>query len=436
MKLFGFSGGVHPPERKELTEEKKIEVLKPPKYLYISLLQHIGAPLDAVVEKGAVVRKGEKIADSKAFLSVPVHSPVSGKVVDIEVLPYAVSGKIKTIVIENDEQEREVEYSGNSDYSKLTKEELLSKIREMGVVGQGGAAFPTHVKLNPPADAKIDTLLINGAECEPYLNSDNRVMIEQPKEIIEGIKIMLHILGIRKAIIAIENNKHSAIEILTKETAGTDIEIAVLPTKYPQGGEKQLIKAVLNRVVPAKKLPSEVGVVVQNVSTAKAVYDGVVLGIPLIERVVTVSGKGVKNPVNILARIGTQFKEMLEYAGFDEVKTDKIVMGGPMMGIAQYSSSVSMIKGTSGLLALTSEETGNIKRRSCISCGKCIEACPMNLMPLNYALCAKFEKWEEMERYNLMDCIECGSCAYTCPSKRPLTEAIKIGKSKLRSMKK
>lgn len=436
MKLFTFKGGIHPLERKELCEDRKIEIFKAPKKLYISLLQHIGAPLDPIVKVGDYVKAGQKIADSKAFLSSPVHSPVSGKVLEIVIYPFPISGKIKTIVIENDEKDTWEECEKIEDYKNLTKEEVLNLIREKGIVGQGGAAFPTYVKLNPPKDKKIDTLLLNGAECEPYLNADNRVMIEYADEMIEGIKIMLYVLGIKKAILAIENNKYEAISHLNQKLLKEkNIELAIVKTKYPQGGEKQLIKAVLNREVPAKQLPSEVGAVVQNVGTAKAIYDAIILGKPLVERVLTVSGLGVAEQKNLMVKIGTPFKNILEHVGIDREITEKLIMGGPMMGLAQYTDVVPVIKGTSGILALSKKELNSYKSKSCISCGKCIDVCPMNLMPLMYAKLGRFEEWKEMDRYNLLDCIECGSCAYICPANRPLTESIKVGKSKLRMLK-
>lgn len=437
MKLFTFKGGVHPPDRKKITENKPIEKMPVPKKVYISLLQHIGSPLESLVKPGDMVKIGQKIAESKAFLSVPVHSSVSGKVIKIEKHPFPVNGKINTIIIENDEKDEWIDLEKNKDYNKLTKEELMAIIKDKGIVGQGGAAFPTWVKLDPPKDSKIDTLLLNGAECEPYLNADNRLMIEEPHKIIEGIKIILKVLGIEKAVIGIENNKKEAYEKI-KEAIKDDtrITIAMLKTKYPQGGEKQLIKAVLGREVPSKQLPSKVGVVVQNTGTAKTIYDAVVEGKPIIERVLTVSGSGVKEPKNLLVRIGTQFSEILEYCKIDRDATLKIISGGPMMGIAQYTDEVPIIKGTSGILAFTKEEASAYEANSCISCGKCIDVCPMNLVPLMFAKLARFNKWVDMDEYNLMDCIECGSCAYICPSNRPLTEAIKIGKSKVRTLKK
>lgn len=435
MRFFGFRGGVHPPENKLQTENMPVEVLKAPKMIYVALLQHIGSPLDPIVKIGEKVLKGQKIADSAAFMSSPIHSPVSGTVKKIEEHVFPLMGRIKTIIIENDEQETWTELSKIEDWKSADKKELLAMIREKGIVGIGGASFPTHIKLNPPADTKIDTLLLNGAECEPYLNSDNRLMLEHPEKIINGIQIIKKILGIEKAIVGIEENKPEAIASMKKAAEGSGVEIAPLKTKYPQGGEKQLIKAVLDRQVPSGKLPSAVGVVVQNTGTAAAIYDGIVNGIPLIEKVVTVSGKAIKTPKNVKIAIGTPFSYLLDSCGVEREAIDKLVMGGPMMGMAQFSEDAPVIKGTSGLLALTKQETNPYKPKSCIGCAKCVDVCPMGLEPLMFARLAAFEQWEQIGSYNLMDCIECGSCAYICPANRPLTEAIKIGKSKLRSMK-
>ncbi|MBZ4684149.1 MAG: H+/Na+-translocating ferredoxin:NAD+ oxidoreductase subunit [Fusobacteriaceae bacterium] len=435
MKLFSFKGGIHPPENKDLTENLKIEDFKVPKEICVPLLQHIGVVLEPLVKVGDRVKKGQKIGDSSGFLSSPVHSPVSGIVKKIEIRPFPVSGRVNTIIIENDYEEEIFEYPKYEDYEKLTKDELLKIVREMGIVGQGGATFPTHIKLNPPKDKKIDVLLINGAECEPYLNADNRLMLEQTEKVVKGIDIFRHILGVKRVVIGIEENKEEAIHKMKEEASKYGMEIAVLKTKYPQGGEKQLIKAVLDREVPSGKLPSEVGVVVQNTATALSVYEAVIEGKPVIEKVLTVSGLGVKTPKNLRVRIGTQFKEILEYVEIDREKTEKLVMGGPMMGLAQHTEEVPVIKGTSGILALTKKEMNPYKSRACITCGKCVDACPMNLSPLMYAKLARFEEWEEMDKYDLLDCIECGSCSFVCPANRPLTEGIKIGKAKLRAMK-
>ena len=435
MKLFTFKGGVHPSENKVQTENEAIQTFDAPKMVHVALLQHIGAPLNALVKPGDRVLKGQKIADSEAFMSAPVHSSVSGVVKKIEFLPFPLSGKVNTIIIENDGEEELAELTTIKDWKTAPKEDLLAMIREKGIVGVGGACFPTHIKLNPPKDVTIDTLVMNGAECEPYLNADNRLMLEDPKSIIEGIKIIMHVLGVKNAKIGIENNKPEAIASMIKASEGDNgIEVCPLKTQYPQGGEKQLIKAILDREVPSGKLPSAVGVVVQNTATAALVYEGIVKGMPLIEKVVTISGKAIKKPMNLKVRIGTMFRDMLDYAGVEREEVDKLVMGGPMMGMAQHSEDVPVVKGTSGLLALTTAETNPCKAKNCILCGKCIGACPMGLEPLMYAKLAKFNQWEEMGKYKLMDCISCGSCSYICPANRPLTEAINIGKAKLRAM--
>lgn len=436
MNLFTFKGGVHPPENKLQTENLKTEVFKASKMLYVPMLQHIGAPLEPTVKVGERVLKGQKIGDSEAFVSSPVHSPVSGTVKKIDIMPFPLSGKVTTIVIENDEQEEWAELTKLENWESATNEELLKMVREKGIVGIGGACFPTHIKLNPPKDVKIDTLLLNGAECEPYLNSDNRLMLEEPHKIIEGIKIIMKLLNVENAHIGIEDNKPEAIASMQKACEGTKIKVATLKTQYPQGGEKQLIKAILDRDVPSGGLPSAVGVVVQNTGTASALYEGLVEGVPIIEKIVTVSGLAVGKPMNLKVRVGTMFNEILDYTETNRENIDKLVMGGPMMGMAQPSEIVPVIKGTSGLLALTKEETNPYKPKSCIVCGKCIKACPMKLLPNMYAKLARFKNWEEMGEYNLMDCIECGSCSYICPANRPLTEAIKIGKAKLRTLKK
>ncbi len=436
MGLFTFRGGIHPPDNKEVTEKAKIEDFKRPKLLYLPMLQHIGSVLEPLVKVGDKVLKGQKIADSDAFLSVPIHSPVSGVVKKIEVMPFTMRGKVNTVVIENDYKEEWIERKTYDDYKKLEKEELLRIIRENGIVGLGGAAFPTHVKLNPPKDKNIDILLINGAECEPYLNTDNRLMIEMPEGFIKGIEIVMHILGVKKAIIGVENNKQEAIRIIERQLGKReDILLYELETKYPQGGEKQLIKAMLNREVPSGKLPLEVGVVVQNSATLYSIYNAIYNGHPLIEEIITVSGKGIGKASNLRVAIGTHIKEIVEEVGIDREVTKKLVTGGPMMGIAQYTEDVPIIKGSSGILALSKKEVNSIKSKSCITCGKCVTVCPMNLSPLMYSKLVRFENWEELKEYHLLDCIECGSCQYVCPANRPLTEAIRLGKAKLRSMK-
>lgn len=435
MKFFGFRGGVHPPENKLQTENMKTERLASPSELYVPLLQHIGVPLNPIVQVGDKVLKGQKIAEAEG-LAAPIHSPVSGTITKVESRVFPLAGKTMTVFIENDGEEKWAELSKIEDWQSADRQTLLNMIKEKGIVGIGGATFPTHVKLNPPANVKIDTLLLNGAECEPYLNSDNRLMLENPKSIIEGIKIIKKVLDVKKAYVGIEDNKPEALESMKKAAEGTGIEIVALKTKYPQGGEKQLIKAILNRQVPSGQLPSAVGVVVQNTGTAAAIYEAVVNGIPLIEKIVTVSGKAIKTPKNLKVAIGTPFSYVLDHCGIEREKMERLVMGGPMMGLAQMTEDATIVKGTSGLLALTLEEMKPYKTRPCISCSKCVSACPMGLSPLTYDRLAAAKLWDEMAEHNLMDCIECGSCAYICPASRPLAEAIKTGKSKLRAKKK
>lgn len=434
MKFFGFKGGVHPNDNKKRTENMATEKISMPKMLYIPLLQHIGSPLEPLVKVGDKVLKGQKIADSEGFMTAPIHASTSGTVKKIDLHDFTLMGRVKTIFLEPDGEEIWCELSPLIDYKTATKEDLLKQIRECGVVGLGGASFPTHIKLNPPAGSQIDTLLLNGAECEPYLNSDNRMMLENPEKIIKGIEILKYILGVKKAIIGIEDNKLESIEILKRHLGDTGIEIAPLKTMYPQGGEKQLIKAILNREVPSGKLPLNVGVVVQNTGTAAAIYDAVVHGKPVIEKIVTVSGMAVKNAKNLLVPIGTQISNLLDYCETDREIIDKLVVGGPMMGMAQYTPDVPVIKGTSGVLALTTAETNPYKPRPCIACGKCVDVCPMSLVPALYVRLGASGMWEEMRDSNVMDCIECGCCAYICPANRPLTECIKLGKASLRKM--
>lgn len=435
MTLFKFKGGIHPPENKELTEMLEIKDFCATKYIYLPMIQHIGSVLEPLVKVGDRVLKGQKIADSQGKMSVPIHSPVSGKIVGIEIMTFTLRGKVNTLIIENDFKEEWTEKTPILNYKNCSKEILLDKIREMGLVGLGGALFPTHIKLNPSPEKKIINLIVNAAECEPYLNSDNRLIIEKTKEILEGIEIILQILGIEEAVIGIEDNKKMAIielESLIKDSK--KIKLAVLKTRYPQGGEKQLIKAIYNKVVPEGKIPPDIGIIVVNITTAFWVYNAIAKGYPLIEEIVTVAGGAIKNPQNLRVPIGVQMKELLDFVGIEREKVDRLITGGPMMGISQYSEDVPVIKGCSGIIALSKEETNPYKAKSCISCGKCVDACPMGLSPLMYAKFAEFEKWNEFREYNIFDCIECGSCQYVCPSKRPLTEGIRIGKSKLRSM--
>lgn len=428
---YTFKGGVHPLTNKVQVENKNIDEFPASKHVYIPLHQNIGQPLEAIVKINDFVKLGEKLGESSSPMSVPVHSSVSGKILKFELLD-----GIETVTIENDFKDDEFLYTPLVNYKESSREELIKIVRERGIVGLGGAAFPTHIKLNPPPESKITTLIINAAECEPYLNNDNILMKENPRDIIEGAKILQYIVGAEKIIVGIEENKPLAIEsIKTAITQETNISIAILKTKYPQGGEKQLIKTITGIELPIGKLPSFVGIVVSNVQTIKAVFDGIIKGKALTKRLITVSGGGVKEPKNLLVRVGTLFSEILDYSGFDPSKTERLVVGGPLMGFAQDSTEHVVVKGTTGLLALTSKELRRTEQENCISCSKCVDVCPMKLMPLIFERNFITNKLEKNIEYNLIDCIECGACTYICPANRPLNEAIRAGKIELRNKK-
>jgi electron transport complex protein RnfC len=428
---FGFKGGIHPPDSKEVTKDKAIVSAKVPACLFVPLLQHIGAPCTPAVQVGQEVKKGQIIGNAGGFVSAPVHAPVSGKIIGISEVPHPSGMMVQAIFIENDYEETWVELTGTSDYSLLTAAQLRERILGAGIVGMGGATFPTHVKLSPPKEKKIDTVILNGVECEPYLTADYRFMIEKPREIIEGAKIIMKALGVDRGFIGIEANKPEAARIL-RQALGNDpkLSVHVLKVKYPQGAEKMLIKALVNREVPPRGLPMDVGVVVQNIATAAAVYDAVRFGRPLIERVVTVTGDAVKEPKNVLARIGAAVSDVIEECGGFSQEPGKIIMGGPMMGIALYSTGVPITKGTSGIIALSkqtvlhSEEFG-----PCIKCGRCIDVCPMGLVPSMLGVFGEKGFYDEAKAYRVHDCFECGSCTYVCPSKRPIVQFIKLAKS-------
>jgi len=434
FKKRTFHGGVHPPESKKLTESKAIEILPTPQMVMIPIQQHIGAPSEPLVEKGDTVKVGDKIAEAKGFVSVPAHASISGKVKVVEERPHPLGVDVQCVVIECDkEADQQGVFEFEEKYLDLPIDEMQSRIREAGLAGMGGAAFPTHVKLSPPPGKPIDTFIVNGAECEPYLTSDHRLMLEKPKEILLGVQLIMKILGCRKGYIGIENNKPDAVNVMRKTVneLGLDLEVLSLKVKYPQGAEKQLIKAATGREVPSRGLPMDVGCLVQNVGTAASIYDAVANKKPLIERVVTVTGKGIKEPKNLLARIGAPFSDLFEYCGGLLDSCGKIIMGGPMMGIAQYSDEVPVIKGTSGIVVLDEQESKRYSEGPCISCARCVDICPMGLMPTQYASQVKFEKYSDADADNILDCIECGSCAYLCPAKINLVHWIKHGKTEV-----
>ena len=435
MQALTFKRGVHPDDCKRFSADKPIEVILPKENseMFYPMSQHIGAPCEPIVAVGDYVKAGQKIAETGAFVSSPIFSSVSGTVKDIRPMLTPGGATVKTIVIENDGKYDMADGIGKAlDYENMSNADICAAIKAAGVVGLGGAGFPTHIKLAPPPDKKIDYIIINAAECEPYLTCDYRVMLEQPEKIIRGLKIMLKLHPNAKGVIGIENNKPDAIAHLTKLAAAyPGIEIMPLKVQYPQGGEKQLIDAVIRRQVKSGALPISAGAVVQNVGTAYAVYEAVQKNKPLFERVVTVTGKAVANPSNFLVRMGTPINTLIEAAGGIPENTGKIIGGGPMMGKALVSAEVPVTKGSSGVLLLTKEESVRKPMQDCIRCAKCVNVCPMGLNPAFLMKFTIYKDWEKAEGGYIQDCIECGSCSYTCPAHRPLLDQIRLGKGKV-----
>ncbi|MDD3653366.1 MAG: electron transport complex subunit RsxC [Desulfotomaculaceae bacterium] len=429
--MKSFHGGVHPNDSKKYTAAKPIETAPLPKKVIIPLRQHIGAPVSAIVKKGDDVKKGQLIAQSNAFVSGNVHASISGKVIDIADYPHSVFGTCLSIVIESDGQDAWAEgIPVQRQWEKLDAKELSGIIREAGIVGMGGATFPTHVKLAPPPDKKIDTFILNGSECEPFLTADYRSMLEYTDRIKSGVLITMKVLGVNTGYVGIEDNKPDAVKALQSAFGGTQVKVVALPTKYPQGAEKMLIFMLTNREVPSGGLPMDVGVVVQNVGTIIAISDAVTRGIPLIQRVLTVSGSAVKEPKNLLMRIGSTFADALSHCGGLNGELAKIISGGPMMGFAQSTMDIPIIKGTSGILFLSRKDINDDKEYACIHCGRCVEACPMGLNPSMLSILGERQLYvEAKEEYNLMDCMECGSCVYVCPAKRKIVQYIRYSKT-------
>ncbi len=427
-------GGVHPAENK-ISVGKAIKQLQLPKTVSIPVAQHIGAPAALAVAKGDKVKAGQIIARSSGFVSTNIHSSVSGTVAKIETIPDS-SGYPKMAVIITVEGDEWMETIDRSEELKtdfnFDGKTIIDKIQEAGIVGLGGATFPTHVKLIPPQGMKANILLINGVECEPYLTSDHRLMLEKSTEIVVGSKLLMKALNVEKAAIGIENNKPDAIKLL-QEITKNDSQISIVPlkVKYPQGGEKQLIKAVTGREVPSGALPIAVGAVVSNVGTAFAVYEAIQKNKPLFERVVTVTGKSVSNPSNFKVRIGTSISELIEAAGGLPENTGKIISGGPMMGKAVATTEVSVTKGTSGIVIMRENEARRETVENCIRCSHCVSVCPMGLEPYFLMNLSNRQIWDKAESNKIMDCMECGSCSFTCPAHRPLLDYIRLGKGKV-----
>ena len=427
-----FLGGIHPQDGKELAKEKPVEEMPVPAELVVPMSQHIGAPCVPCVKAGDLVKRGQLIGTSPAFMHADIHAPSSGKVVRIEERPHSGRISCQAVVIETDGKDEWADgLPLERDWKAMTNEEILAAIQKAGIVGMGGAAFPAHIKLKP--GKPVDVLILNGAECEPYLTADYRLMLEEPAQIVEGVQILTKALGVTRRVIGIEDNKPEAVAAMKKACAGTDIEVAALRTKYPQGAEKMLIKVLAGREVPMGGLPMDVGAVVQNVGTVAAIRDAVVQGLPLTERITTVSGDAVAEPKNLRIRIGTKYADAIAYCGGLKEPADKLLAGGPMMGMAQSTAEVPVMKGSSGILALTRKITAHGPEMNCIRCGRCVKACPMGLVPSMLSILSQRGDFSSCrDDYGLMNCVECGSCTYVCPAKRNIVQYIRHAKNFVR----
>lgn len=425
-----FRGGVHPHERKEATEHKPVEVAPLPERVFIPMSQHAGAPSAPIVKKGDSVKTGTLIGEPTGRISAPIHASLSGTIADVAGLPHPLTGRpVQTVIIDSDGQDAPDPAIGGRSTAGIAAEQVIEAVRAAGVVGLGGAAFPTFVKLSPPKENPIDTLLINGCECEPFLTADHRVMVESPAEVVEGVRFLALALGVTSVIIAIEDNKPDAIQAIARAAAGTGFVVRKLRTRYPQGAEKQLIKACLRREVPSGGLPLHVGCVVQNVGTAVAVRDAVRFGRPLFERVLTVTGPAVREPKNLRVRIGTPVRHLIDFCGGFSGPVGKLVMGGPMMGIALSSDGAPVLKGTSGILALGPEP--ELEEESCIRCGACIRACPMGLAPTRLIAHIRAKRLDAAKAGHVLDCVECGCCSWSCPARIRLVHGFKYAKAEI-----
>ena len=432
-RLEGYYGGVHPSERKEFTEHLPLQRFPEPEEVVIPLSMHAGAPADPVVQVGDTVKVGQKIGEAAAFISSPVHSSVSGTVTAIEERGHATRGTCLSVVIRSDGKNTlDESVKPHGELESLTPDEIVEIVKEAGIVGMGGAGFPTAVKLKPAKP--VDTVLLNGCECEPLLTADHRVLLEYAEDVIFGLKAILKATGAEKGVIVIEDNKPDAIALMREKTADSEnLEVVSARTKYPQGAEKMLIKRVTGRMVPSGGLPADVGCIVSNISTTKAISDAIRKGMPLIERVVTVTGERLKHPGNFVVKIGTNTQDLIDYCGGITGRGEVTVKaGGPMMGFVLTDTNVPIMKGSNGIIAVDTDHTAE---QPCIKCGRCVDVCPMELSPLYFAKYAEQENWQGMKDLRVMDCIECRSCEYICSSKIPLVARIKAGKTAVRGMK-
>jgi electron transport complex protein RnfC len=433
-KVFGFHGGIHPPENKHQSVRTPLADAGIPPQLVIPLSQHIGAPAKPIVALGDKVLKGQMIAAPRGFVSVPMHAPTSGSIVAIEerLIAHPSGHLAPCIVIASDGRDEWIEHSGTRDYQNLDKAELIERIRNAGIAGMGGAGFPTAVKLSVKADTHIATLIINGTECEPYITADDILMRERAELIIEGTKILRHIIAPTETLIGVEDNKAQGLAALRAAAEGTGIEIVEFPTRYPSGGEKQLIEILTGKQVPSGGLPSDVGVICQNVGSAVAVYDAVVHGRPLISRITTVTGEGVQEPQNFEVLIGTAMHYLLEKAGYQAGNNTRLIMGGPMMGFTVPDATVPIVKTTNCLLAPTATELpAPPPAQACIRCGMCAQVCPASLLPQQMFWFAQGKEFDKLEQHNLFDCIECGACSWVCPSTIPLVQYYRASKAEI-----
>jgi electron transport complex protein RnfC len=438
LKISTFSkGGIHPPDHKYATKAQEIVRLQTPDSVTIPFSQHLGVPAKPLVAKGDVVTAGQKIGEAAGFISADIHSPVAGTISMLKEIFLPNGMKCSAAVIDVD-HEQQLPESEAADWKQMERQQMIDKAKEMGIVGMGGATFPAHVKFSLPKGKLAEYLVINGVECEPYLTSDHRVMLERGEDLLQGAMIIAKMVDAKKIVIGIENNKPDAMDHLHQLIGKHNLPISIQPLKlkYPQGDEKQLLKAVTGREVPSGALPIDIGAVVSNVGSTVAVYEAIVFNKPLVERVVTVTGGAIKNPGNFLVTIGTPLEKLIEAAGGFTEEPVKMVAGGPMMGFAFYDLETPVIKGTSGILALTATESRKQVTTACISCGRCVQACPMGLQPTKLFKNIDKQMYSEAMNINLNDCKECGCCAYVCPAKLPLVQSMRLGKKMARKMKK